>query len=112
VQLLFEKQNFNAVFSFWRRDGLADGAECANASRGYDSSTLLHHGRSPPELALDLLASPAGRLNGPRLEFAVGSRLLDQGSDPILTEGLNQLSVRICVGEITGKKIGVSNEYG
>lgn len=64
-------------------------------------STLLHHVRCTPNLALDLLASPSGGLNSPGLEITVDPRLLDQGSKPILAEGLDQFSVRVCIGKVT-----------
>lgn len=64
-------------------------------------SALLHDVGGTPDLALDLFASPAGCLNGPGLELAVGPRLLDHRSEPILAEALYELSVGIGIGKIT-----------
>jgi len=58
-------------------------------------SSLLHDGSGAAQLALDLLAGPAGRLDGSWLEFAVCARLLDEGRDPVLSEDLHQLAARV-----------------
>ena len=63
-------------------------------------SSLLHDGSRAAQLALDLLAGPAGRLDRPRLEFAVCARLLNERCDPVLPENLHQLAAGIGVRQI------------
>lgn len=58
------------------------------------------------DLTLDLFASPAGCFDGTRLEVAVGPCLLDHCSNPVLTEGLDQLTVGVRVREIADNAHG------
>ena len=68
-------------------------------------SALLHHSCGSSELAPDLFTGPAGGLDGPRLEFAVGPSFLDQSDEPGLPESLDQLAVRVGIGQITRLQI-------
>lgn len=99
VQLRPQKLKFNATC---RLEGMHASLQGGVYRREQTTnSALLHHARGTSKLALDLLASPPRRLNSPGLEFAVGPSLLDQCSNPILTEGFNKFSVRIGIGKIT-----------
>lgn len=69
--------------------------------RSRRASGLGHDGLRTTKLTLDLLAGPSRRLNSPRLELAVGLGLLDHSSEPILSEDIHQLAVRIGVSEVT-----------
>lgn len=63
-------------------------------------SSGCHDVGSAAKLTLDLLAGPAGRLNGPRRKFAVGSCVLDHGGHPLLSESLKELAIGVGVREI------------
>ena len=67
-------------------------------------SGLSHDGLCAADLALNLLASPSGRLNRPRLELAVRLGLLDHGSQPVLTEGVDEFAIGIGLGQVTSSK--------
>jgi hypothetical protein len=64
-------------------------------------SSLLHDGLLAADLALDLFAGPAGSLDSAWLELAIGLGLLDQSSQPVLSEGVDELAVRESIGEVT-----------
>ena len=62
--------------------------------------TSRHCSLGAANLTLDLLASPASSLDGPRLKVAVGLGLFDHGADPVLTEDIGQLAVGVGIGKI------------
>lgn len=70
-----------------------------------DALGLGHDAGRTAELTLDLLASPAGSVDCPGLELAVGLGLLDESSQPVLAEDVNELPVGISIGEITDYKL-------
>lgn len=59
-----------------------------------------HNSLGTTQLALDLLAGPAGGFNSPRLELSVGLSLLDHSSDPFLTESFNQFAVGVSISKV------------
>lgn len=61
----------------------------------------LRHTSAKVDLALDLLASPAGGLNGPRAVLAGGTGLADESGDPVVAEVMSQLAVGEGIGKIT-----------
>lgn len=69
---------------------------------------LGHDSSSAANLTLNLLPRPAGSLNGPRREVAVGLGLLDHGGEPILSESIDQLAVGVSISKVTVENI-VSN---
>ena len=64
------------------------------------SSLLSHDTLRSAELALDLLAGPAGRFYRPRGEVAVGLGVLDHGSQPVLAESIHELAVRVRISQV------------
>jgi hypothetical protein len=66
-----------------------------------DNLSLWHDVGGSANLAFDLLSSPARCLNRSWCEVAICLGLLDKSSQPILTEGLNKLSIGISIGKIT-----------
>lgn len=58
------------------------------------------HALSTPNLTLNLLASPAGRVDGSRLEFAVLTGVLDHSGDPVGTVELREFAVGEGISEI------------
>jgi hypothetical protein len=68
-------------------------------------SGLLHDILGASDLALNLFPSPAGSLDRAGLEFAVRTSLLDESSEPILTERFDQLAIRIRISKITGRSV-------
>jgi hypothetical protein len=67
-------------------------------NRTWRSSLL--HALGTTDLTLDLLASPAGSLNGAGLEVSVLTSLLDHSGDPFSTVELGELAVRESIGEV------------
>lgn len=74
----------------------------AGASTQFQPRSVLgHDGLAAAQLALDLLASPASRVNGSGLELSVGLCLLNHGGEPLLAESLDKLPIGIGIGKVT-----------
>lgn len=71
---------------------LRSGISCARS--------VSHNSLGTTQLALDLLAGPAGGFNGSRLELSVGLGLLDHSSNPFLTESINQFAIGVCISKV------------
>jgi hypothetical protein len=68
-------------------------------------SRLAHDGLGASNLALDLLTSPSGSLDGAGLVLSVGSGLLDHSSDPVLSESIRQLAVGEGISQIAAQSV-------
>ena len=66
-------------------------------------SSLLHDILSAADLALDLLPRPPGCFDGARRKFPVLARLLDEACNPLLSESIYKLTVRVGIGKIAKK---------
>lgn len=69
-----------------------------------------HDIRTAAKLALDLLASPASRVDGPGCELAVRTSVLNHRRNPVLAESLDQLSLRVGVRKVTNDTHGCPHQ--